>query len=520
MKKYSDTLDATPPKEIYRSIIADYGLTLGVCELIDNAIDVWTRDRYSKTLNIDVDLDVTQQKITITDNSGGIAKDDIILFVSPGRTGNTAKEETIGIFGVGSKRAVVALSENVKVRTRKGARSFQIEFNEDWLQDESWDLPIYEVDQINNGTTIIELFGLRFQLDVASIERVRKHLNETYSLFLKKGDLKIKLNKTSITGREFDNEWSYPPNFAPQKYLYDLPVEGSMVKVEILGGVINERASGGGESGVYFYCNERLIAKALKDFEVGYITGKAGAPNHPGASLGRVIIKLKGEAQFMPWNSSKSAINYQHKVFTAIQESIIDVISYFVGLSRRTQGDWPNNIYKYDKGTIINNRIQRLDEISNLYNVPLPRTRKRYDEKLIDKNKALGKRKPWAIGLYESIAAVDFISKKNLKQKNRIALIILDSNLEIALKEYLVHEIGIGNQRFNNIKENRTSVINEVKAHNTAITNNEWQRANFYYLMRNNLIHQKTTAAVSDSDIDEYRMLVEKILKELFGLKF
>ncbi len=113
MKKQVDNIDATPPKEIFRSIIADYDILLGICELIDNAIDIWTKGGANKSLNIKVLLDEQQQKITITDNAGGIKKEDIVLFISPGRTGNTATEESIGIFGVGSKRAVVALAQNI-----------------------------------------------------------------------------------------------------------------------------------------------------------------------------------------------------------------------------------------------------------------------------------------------------------------------------------------------------------------------------------------------------------------------
>ncbi len=34
-----ETIDATPNKRIYRSIIADYDLKTAICELVDNALD-------------------------------------------------------------------------------------------------------------------------------------------------------------------------------------------------------------------------------------------------------------------------------------------------------------------------------------------------------------------------------------------------------------------------------------------------------------------------------------------------
>jgi anti-sigma regulatory factor (Ser/Thr protein kinase) len=524
MKKRLKTLDATPPKEIYRSIIVDYDLKLGVSELVDNALDIWTQKGSNDQLDIQIELDTNQQKITIIDNAGGIGEDNLLNFISPGRTGNTAKEETIGIFGVGSKRAVVALAQEIKVSSRKGnGKTISLEFNDNWLIDESWDIEAYEVDNIPSKTTQIELLGLRSKLDDDEIERLKDHLSSTYALFLKNGKLKILVNKAEVEGVEYDSSWSFPPDYPPQKFNFRIPVEDQYIKIEILGGLLSEKESGGGESGVYFYCNQRLIARALKDYEVGYSKGYAGQPHHPGAALGRVIVKLQGQAQFMPWNSSKSAINYKHKVFEALRESIMDVLKYFVSLSRRTQGDWPNQVYKFDKGMIEVKTISTPSEVSNLYNIPLPRQRKRYDEKLLEKNKTIGKRKPWTVGLYEAIGLVDFIiSKKGFSQRNRFALIMLDSNLEIALKEYLVNESGIGMSKFNSIVGNRTSVIAEVqnKLGATTIDSNDWQRINYYYLIRNNLVHQRTTAAVSDTEVIEFRELVEKVLKELFGLKF
>ena len=38
MKKQIDTVDATPSKRLYLSIIADYDLNKAICELIDNAL--------------------------------------------------------------------------------------------------------------------------------------------------------------------------------------------------------------------------------------------------------------------------------------------------------------------------------------------------------------------------------------------------------------------------------------------------------------------------------------------------
>lgn len=58
MKKLIGTLDAVPSKRLFLSIIADYDLNKSICELIDNAFDMWTRNGRRMAINISVTLDV------------------------------------------------------------------------------------------------------------------------------------------------------------------------------------------------------------------------------------------------------------------------------------------------------------------------------------------------------------------------------------------------------------------------------------------------------------------------------
>lgn len=63
MKQEVDVLDATPSKRLYLSIIADYDTNKAICELVDNALDIWTLGGRSSPLRIDVVIDKIQQRI-------------------------------------------------------------------------------------------------------------------------------------------------------------------------------------------------------------------------------------------------------------------------------------------------------------------------------------------------------------------------------------------------------------------------------------------------------------------------
>lgn len=327
MKNQLIEIDATPSKRIYMSIIADYHLTIALCELIDNAIDSWINNGKSNPLIIDIVLDYQQQAIIVNDNAGGIHEEDIKLVISPGGSKNDEDSESIGIFGVGSKRAVVALSQHIKITSRyKTNKTLSIEFDDNWIRDPNWNILLYEVDDISVNTTIIELAKLRESINIDDESRLENHLGATYSSFILHQDFSLVVNGRQISAVTFDS-WSFPPSFGPKNYTGTIEIDSeNKVDFDILAGLTQQGDPSGGEYGIYFYCNDRLIARAYKGYELGFRAGMAGQP-HPSISLTRVIVRLRGKAQLMPWNSSKSEINTKSQTFKALQEYILQIVT-------------------------------------------------------------------------------------------------------------------------------------------------------------------------------------------------
>src|SRR6266849_8130396 len=105
-----EPIDGTPVKRMFWSIISDYNLKTGLCELVDNALDLWVQGNRTKPLAISINLDVDRQLISVKDDAGGVRRDELRLLVAPGESRNEPGAELIGIFGVGSKRAGIALA--------------------------------------------------------------------------------------------------------------------------------------------------------------------------------------------------------------------------------------------------------------------------------------------------------------------------------------------------------------------------------------------------------------------------
>lgn len=524
MKSEADIINGTPEKRMFWSIISDYDLKTGICELIDNAIDIWVADGHPDGFRIAVYLDVARQMISVIDNAGGVKREDLRLLIVPGGSKNEPSAHTIGIFGVGSKRASIALGEHVEIKTRfKKEDTYQIDINRDWLGTDDWHLPSYQIPPIEPGTTRIEISNLRRNFSRNDVDAIHFHLGQVYSDFINKG-CSIILNRTLVSPIVFDN-WSYPPGQAPQRAIFKIsPEEGVNVSVDITAGLINDRVADQENYGVYFYCNRRLIVKEFKSREVGYfVTSEAGVP-HPDASLCRAIVSLSGPASAMPWNSSKSDLNFSHPVFMDLRPTLIQLVSHFSSLSRRLKDDWDRNVFLHKVGTINQIEAKNIVEGRRLVLPPLPIVRRQKIDKLKTANRSILKKKPWLVGLVEAIGAVDIISRQKFDTKNRMSLILLDSNVEISFKEFIVHRADLfihstyTDDYIRNLFKNRRNVVSDVCS-KISIPKEIIDNINHYYNLRNKLIHERATVGVTDSDIITYKNIVERLMSILFGIK-
>ena len=520
MKTEVGLLNGTPDKRLYWSIISDYDLKTGLCELIDNAVDIWTSGEFGTPLAVSIVLDADQQFISVTDNAGGVSRADLKLLITPGGSNNSPDDETIGIFGVGSKRAVVALSQRISIKTRHHSeKSYQLDVDNAWLENPTWELPIYELPDFEPGTTSVELHMLRRKLEDADVIEVREHLAETYGLFLERRNVSFLVNGSPIEGRTF-SKWAYPEEFPPHSATFpvDRGNQGT-ARVEVTAGLILDRDTRGENYGAYIYCNDRLIIKELRTRVVGYtVSAEAGMP-HFDASLARVIIRFNGPAKLMPWNSSKTDVNSDNPTFQGARPTIIKLLGHFTRVSRALRKEWQSKVFPFESGKIVNIEAEAPIETKRLALPPLPRVNRNHAEVLKDDNKKVIVKYPWTSGLVESMAAVDMITRQRLETRNRIALILLDSTFEIGLKEFIVHKPDLfGFPDLKQLFKKRDDVIKLVVT-KVAIPDGLLRRARHYYDQRNKLIHERATVGITNEDVDNYREVVSKVLNKLFYVK-
>ena len=514
-------IDATPLKSVYLSIIADYDLKWAICELIDNAIDAWRAARRSDALDIKISIDTDQKTIRISDNAGGVKKDDLKVLVSPGAAAQSTLDDSIGFFGVGSKRSVVALAEQIWITTRhKTGSSYRIEYDDEWIHDAAseWRVPAFKVSNISEDSTEIELTKLRISVEEKDVAELIAHLSVTYANFLETENIWLTVNEIEVEP-QFFTQWAFPEEYKPlttKKILTD-KVNGP-TEFRITRGLTYEERTLTGDYGVFVYCNRRLIARALRSSDVGFATGLAGIPHH-NMNLARIIVEFEGPAKNMPWTSKKDGINYNHAIFQAVRDDIISTVENCTKWSKVLKPDFATKVEPFVTGDIPSERVAASKPIKSRLPSP-PRMRVDFKETIVSVNKGLVLRKPYIRGLYESIIAEEVIwRQKILTQRNRISWIILDSAVEIGCKEYLVNEVsnGISDERLKGLT--REALENEVQTH-VLKGDDIWRRFRYGYQIRNNFIHRKADVTVPDDDVEQFRHDVKRFLIQAFGIKF
>jgi hypothetical protein len=346
-------------------------------------------------------------------------------------------------------------------------------------------------------------------------------LGATYSQFILKDNFSILLNSVEIEPVVFES-WSYPPSFEPKHYSGKVTVDSKEINLDIISGLAKQGDPAGGEYGLYLYCNDRLISRAYKGYEVGYKAGMAGQP-HPAISLVRVIVRLNGGSQLMPWNSSKSEINTKSHTFKALENQIIQIVTNYSRASRSMADEWATKVFPFKNGVIKEVSVSELTQNTDLHLVPIPRkTYQKYIDVIKRNNKSIAINKPWVKGTYEALIAVEEISKLNIEQNNRICLLILDSTLEIAFKDYLANETPPNTYapaRLTNIMGNRATVHAEIGIY-INFKRDTWARVNYYYNLRCELVHKRVAVTITNEDLKNYRDLCEYMFKKMFGLNF
>jgi hypothetical protein len=345
------TASATPTKEFFvKTLIRDISLDDCVLDLVDNSIDS-AREVVDSASTIDrthpyqlavtdelarfrIDLVVTDTQFSIRDNCGGISFAEAVktAFTFGRLTSEQNDDWSVGVYGIGMKRAIFKLGQDICVRSTHTEvdgsdfpSSFAVPINvPNWLDklEGSWDFDIEEAEPLPEPGVDIHIPILtpetraRFQ-DRAYITNLRTALSRVYMLPLMQG-LQLTLNGDPITSRKL--VLRSDENFAPLRATYH---DGDVV-VELVAGMISpppddvapdESARADRDSGWYVVCNGRVVVDADRTHLTGWGEDRLPRWHYQYSGFVGVVLFSSINAAALPMTSTKRGVDASAGVY-------------------------------------------------------------------------------------------------------------------------------------------------------------------------------------------------------------
>ncbi len=354
-------VDANPTRAFFvRMITRDISLSDCILDLIDNSIDGARRAAGHSKHSLSEPADLTGFKVEISidpekgfsmvDNCGGISLDDAVNYAFTfGRKDSQDREEgSIGVYGIGMKRAVFKLGNSVRIHSTYASNDQRLESfavpidvaswmaadSKDWDFDlvDAKDLPIpgveITVEDLHLGTIA------EFQ-DPAFRQNLLRIVARDYALLLSHG-LEIVINGKLVRGWAI--ELLHGGEFSPIREAFEDVSNGSAVSIEVLAGMAapppesndpDEKKPKEDRFGWYIICNGRVVLAADKSAQSVW-----GAPGmqewHPQYNGFMGFVIFDGDAASLPLTTTKRNVDTSSPIYRRVQQKMREVSKAWV----------------------------------------------------------------------------------------------------------------------------------------------------------------------------------------------
>ncbi|MFK0522841.1 ATP-binding protein [Paenibacillus illinoisensis] len=327
----NNEINAAPTKTFFIDmLIKDIPLIDAIADLVDNSVDaaINIRRNQDNFEGLQVDLKFDENYFEIIDNCGGFdtetAKNYAFRFGRPENAPNI--EKSIGRFGVGMKRALFKMGNNIKISSKTKETYFDMDIDvQKWKEDaENW---IWEFGNLNSneqeGTLGTKIKVGSLYPEVSNVlskstftDALIKEIRLSHEKVIEKG-LKITINEIEIN---HEPSQLYVSDKIKPAY-FRTEVEG--VSVEVVAGI--SKTGNPREAGWYIYCNGRLIVFADRSQLTGW--GDGHPMFHPTFAMFRGYVYFdSNDSKNLPWNTTKNGIDQDSNVYQAIRPHLINMM--------------------------------------------------------------------------------------------------------------------------------------------------------------------------------------------------
>lgn len=390
--------NAFPAKSFFVNMLTrDIDLSDAIMDLIDNCVDGIIRTKWSGGIpegieqpydGFKAEIVINKELFRISDNCGGIPQDIAEKYAF--RMGRNRVEEdlpTVGVYGIGMKRALFKIGKHSRVISFSNDANFEVVITPEWLtSDDNWILPIENIDgpTMDKGTIIevtqlYEGISLRFSDKNGFITDLIETIKNHYSFIMIKG-FEIRINGDVIKP-------------APMKLLFETDDNGETLRPYIYSGVINgidillevgfyrptpteeeleqeqviRRSKD--EAGWTLICNDRVVVFKDKTILTGW--GEANVPSFHSQfnGIAGIVIFRSNNASKLPITTTKRGIDASSEIYLRVKNYMREGMKLFTDYTNKWKKDPEKEREKSNQAESIN--VLKLPEA-----IPGPKWRK------------------------------------------------------------------------------------------------------------------------------------------------
>lgn len=332
--------EAYPTKRFFISnLTRDLSLEDAILDLVDNSIDAYIKSRKidisARLLSADSDdsllktapekadirVRLDENRFEIEDRGGGIDFDHARKNVFRMGRVDPQHQSSLGVYGIGLKRAMFKLGDTIEVESRTTKTGFTMSVKvSKWSADdrpESWTFPLTRTEparSIKTAGTRITVTDLseEVRLRLRSpqlIRRIEERIASSYTLFLDR-HLSIALNDKLVRPSPLPIATSETlgPGFRTLKI--------GLVECQLIAGLAQRKSGEWSteDAGWYVLCNGRVVVSADKTELTGWGTSTAQYVSKYRGFVG-IAFFFSDQPSELPWTTTKRGLNQDSEAY-------------------------------------------------------------------------------------------------------------------------------------------------------------------------------------------------------------
>jgi Histidine kinase-, DNA gyrase B-, and HSP90-like ATPase len=430
-----------PAKAFFVSMLTrDIDLQDAILDLLDNCVDGAIRTRTQKLADDDslegfwAKIKFEDRRFTIEDNCGGIpweiAKEYAFCMGKPDRI--RTEPGTIGVVGIGMKRAIFKMGRECHVHSNHKDDAFLVTIPPKWFADDAkWGF--FDAEREKPTTkqygTIIEISELEDSVKLAFRdgstfrETFRTVVGESYSYLIEKG-FSVKVNGLDVKRKPvklcFENPGALQKRGQQiRPYIYQGKIKG--VEVFLAVGYRSrlrtqeeqdddaETTFAAKDAGWTVVCNDRVVLSGDRTIKTGWGFGGVPSFHYQFNCIAGIVEFRSRDTAKLPITTTKRGIDTGKDVYTLVRQRMQEGLKCFTRNTNRWKGFEPEIKGRFDDISFLDLRdLKRVARKMPLTALGGEGEQKQFKPDLPEKKKIVTTRR---ISFTKELAEIETVSK-------------------------------------------------------------------------------------------------------------